>query len=199
LSRPAATTLIVEGGGDSNHLRRVCRAAFRKLLEKTGGTRRLPHIVAGGSRSEAFKDFCREQALPGRRPLLLVDSESPVAGRSPWGHLAARDGWTKPNGATDGQCHLMVQCMEAWFLADRTALQCYFGNGFRASALPAAQQIESTPKPDLFRGLENATRQAKTKGKYAKGKHAFAILETLDPTEIRRRSPWAERFFALFD
>ena len=35
-------------------------------------------------------------------------------------------------GATDEQAHLMVQCMEAWFLADRETLAAVFGRGLKA-------------------------------------------------------------------
>ena len=50
--------------------------------------------------------------------MLLVDAERPVASSGPWGHLnAPPDSWVRPAGATDDQCHLMVQVME--FLVHR--------------------------------------------------------------------------------
>jgi hypothetical protein len=51
-------------------------------------------------------------------------------------------------------------------------------------------------KPDLFRRLERATRGAVSKGAYAKGRHSFQLLSSLDPARLRAASPWAEKFFA---
>ena len=110
------------------------------------------------------------------------------------------DGWVKPAGATEDHLHLMVQCMEAWFLADRRALKEFFGPGFRERALPAAtSQPEKVSKPDLYHKLEQATRDTKTKGTYGKGEHSFKLLATLDPALVRKACPWAERFFVTLD
>ena len=83
---------------------------------------RMPSVVASGSRQEAFNDFCA--AVKYDFIVLLVDSEGPRGkGIQPHGqHLKTRDSWNQPSGATDDQVHLMVQCMEAWFLADKDSL-----------------------------------------------------------------------------
>ena len=63
----------------------------------------------------------------------------------------------------------MVQCMEAWFLADRGTVSDYFGNGFRPAALPGrADDIERIPKPDVLAGLDYAARDCGTRGGYRK-------------------------------
>ena len=125
--------------------------------------------------------------------VLLVDSENPVAdGSGPWLHLRARDGWEKPDEATDENAHLMVQCMEAWFLADKDNLAAYFGHGFNRNALPGRQEIEDVAKGDVLGGLKNATRQCK-KGEYGKGRHSFDILEQTDPANVMAASPHARR------
>ena len=126
--------LYVEGGGDSAALKTACREGFARFLEKAGLSGHMPRIVACGGRQDAFDSFCT--ALKNGEPaLLLVDSEAPVAFAAqlgdatvkdvrsqwlPWLHLLHRpgDGWEKPAGAQDMQCHLMVQCMESWLLAD---------------------------------------------------------------------------------
>ena len=82
--------------------------------------------------------------------------------------MRTRDGWERPDEATDENAHLMVQCMEAWFLADKDNLAAYFGHGFNRNALPGRQEIEDVAKDDVLRGLKNATRQCK-KGEYGKG------------------------------
>ena len=187
--------VYVEGGGDSKDLRTRCRLGFSSFFEKGNLAGRMPQVIAGGSRRKAFEKFC--VALRARKPeefiVLLVDSEDPVAaGVGPWQHLAARDGWERPQDAADEHGHLMVQCMEAWFLADQDALAEYFGRDFNRNALPRRPQTEEIPKADLFEGLKNATRRCQ-KGVYGKGRHSFAILEQIDPARIMDASPHAER------
>lgn len=125
--------------------------------------------------------------------MLLVDAEGPVAAAGPWEHLCAQDGWARPQGARDEQCHLMVQCMESWFMADRRSLAVYFGSGFRESALPGNTAVEAIPKADLLGGLDQAARTT-SKGRYSKGEHAFQLLAIVDPSQVTAASPWARRF-----
>ena len=197
-----AAYLYVEGGGDSKALRSACREGFRKLLERAGLGGRMPRIVACGGRGNAYDDFCTAMGDQGALSVLLVDAEALVTEMSPWDHVKARpgDGWDKPGGATDDHLHLMVQCMESWFLADRPAMRAFFGQGFQESALPAATAVaEAVGKIDLYARLAQATRNTKTKGAYGKGEHSFKLLATLDPALIRGASPWAERFFLTLD
>lgn len=194
-----ALRIYVEGGGDGKALRTRCRRGFAELFERAGFAGRMPKVVACGSRQRAYRDFaiaCRQ----GRDALLLVDSEGPVT-TSPdalWPHLRAQDNWEQPEGSRDDQCHLMVQVMETWFLADRQALQRYFGAGFRAKALPATKTIEDIPKADVLKGLEKASAACQ-KGAYHKGGHSFAILATIDPGRLRAQAPHAERLLRTLD
>ena len=140
----------VEGGGTGNKaLKAECRRAFREFFTKAGFAGRLPRVVPGGGRRETYDDFCTALSDPGNDAftVLLVDSEAPVAeGAGPWTHLRDRlgDGWNRPRGAADEHAHLMVQCMEAWFLADPGTVSAYFGNRFRPGALiPVERMISS--------------------------------------------------------
>jgi hypothetical protein len=189
------TKVLVEGGGDSKDLRIACRRGFSQLFAKAGLRGKMPRIVACGSRDAAYEDFCTASSQEDRyRPVLVVDSEGPVAsGDGPWEHLEKLDQWSRPEGAGDDQCHLMVQCMESWFLADRKALADYFGQGFQENNLPRRPEIESIPKRDVLEGLRRSTRSTKTKGRYGKGAHSFDILEQIDPSKLRRASPHADR------
>ncbi len=193
--------IYVEGGGDQAKLKRECRRAFSKFFEKAGFKGKMPRIVACGSRGSAYGDFCTavETAIDKELPLLLVDSEAPVKPQhqqvgqfDPWGHLQDQDGWNKPANTKDEQAHLMVQCMEAWFLADRQCLRKFFGNQFQANALPGNQNIETIGKQQLFDALKNATHHTQ-KGKYGKGAHSFKILELIEPKRVFQQSPWADR------
>jgi hypothetical protein len=198
--------LYVEGGGKANRmLANECRRAFHTLLERAGLGGRMPRIVACGGRAEAYKAFCT--AIEGPLDengvvLLLVDAEDKVIEQSPWEHVKKRpgDGWCKPAAATDKHLHLMVQCMESWFLADRLAMRKFFGQGFEEKALPpATANLEAVRKDDLYKKLAAATKQTKTKGTYGKGSHSFSLLATLNPRLVRMSSQWAERFFAALE
>lgn len=186
--------VYVEGGGDSNIMRTKCRKGFAEFFLKAGLAGVMPRIVACGSRNQAYEDFCTAVRL-GREeiPVLLVDSEGPIPpNTSPWQYLNSRDSWRCPENVKEGQAQLMVQCMEAWFLADRDALANFYGQGFMAGALPKRPDIENVAKKDLYDGLSRATRNAQSKGEYQK-KHGFDILSMIDPGKLRKASPYAER------
>ena len=116
-----------------------------------------------------------------------------MADSDAWSHLHERDGWQRPDGADEESAHLMVQCMEAWFLADKDALATFFGPGFSPTALPGQMNVEETSKTDLGRGLKNATRRCRPKGEYHKGRHSFALLGQIDPKKVMDSSPYAKR------
>ncbi len=196
-----AVRLYVEGGGDSKSLRTACRRGFSEFFKKAGLAGFMPRIIASGSRRAAFDDFRGALDESGDVcALLLVDSEGAVANNhSPWEHLRKRpdDRWTRPAEASDDQCHLMVQIMESWFLADKATLARFFGKGFLIGALPKREQIEAIPKADVLKGLEGATRQTKTKGRYSKSRHSFQVLALIDPSRVRQASPYAERLLRV--
>lgn len=203
--------LYVEGGGDSQLLKTACRQGFSEFLGKAGLAGRMPRVVAGSSRNSAYDMFCTS-IKAGEPALLLVDSEEVIkpefqtgnaalaadrAQWQPWGHLKQRvgDGWRMPTGSEDAQCHLMVQCMESWLLADREVLSSFFGQGFKPAALPAVSRpLEGLDKPLLYRALAQATADCKTKAAYGKGDHSFKLLALIDPAKVFKASPWAQRF-----
>lgn len=84
--------------------------------------------------------------------------------------------------------------MESWFLTDKDTLSGFFGQGFRAAALPSQDKVECVAKDILYRGLESASRSCKTKAYYGKGPHSFKILAQIDPAKVCDASPWAKRF-----
>jgi hypothetical protein len=151
--------LYVEGGGDSSTLKTACRAGFSDFLSKAGLKGKMPRIVACGSRRNAYdSSFCTAISI-GEDALLLVDSEAPVSADcqqgdaeswKPWRHLNNRQGdqWDKPSNSEDAHCHLMVQCMEAWFLADRDTLQNFFTRHFPPQR-KTAKPKQSTAKGNI--------------------------------------------------
>lgn len=198
--------LFVEGGGDSNQLKSACREAFSKFITKAGINKR-PRIVACGSRNSAYERFCSE--IENDKPaILLVDSEMAVLTESQadnlsladwqaWLHLRGSDGWQQPSKASDQQCHLVVECMENWFLADRATLKQFFGQHFQENVLPSIERpIEAISKDEVYRCLKNASRSS-DKGVYQKGEHSFKLLALIDPQLAVAASAWAKRFIMV--
>jgi hypothetical protein len=194
--------VFVEGGAKGS-LNIRCRAGFSSFFEKSGLKGKMPKVVACGSRKHAYDDFCVAlvQSKPGDVIVLLVDSEAPVnCGEDQvWEHVLYREGdkWPKPNAAKAEHLHFMVECMEAWFMADKTCLETYFGQGFEANQLPSRSDIEQIAKADLYDGLKKATKHCKTKASYGKGIHSFDILGKIDPIKVIEASPFAKRLIAM--
>jgi hypothetical protein len=164
----------------------------------------MPRVVACGGRRRAYDSFLTSHENAGQDdlPILLVDSEEPVAEADPWEHvrLRAGDEWQRPRGASQDQIHLMVQAMEAWFHADKEKVREYYGQGFRLAALSPRSDIDNIPKVDLFAGMQMATKDCPKKGEYSKGKHSFEILALIDPARVRASSPaHAGRLLTVLD
>jgi hypothetical protein len=164
--------LYVEGGGDTNSLHTECRRAFSEFLKKSGLDGHMPRIVACGSRNEAYDDYCTAVSN-GENAFLLVDSESEIRWPNnnlsskdfslwnPWDHLKKRvnsngqitDNWTMPDGGSIDDCHMMVQVMESWFLADVSTLKEYYGQKFNENCLPQSNKIEEISKATILNSL----------------------------------------------
>lgn len=189
--------LYIEGGGDRSKSQAArFREGWNRFFEKAGVDGRVK-IVRGGGRNQTFDRFVTAASAPspGDLPILLLDSESAVGdGHSVWEHLKERDGWDRPGGADGDQAFLMAQVMETWFLADRDALQRYFGAGFREKELKAWPRLERVLKPTVLEALGRAT--AKCSKRYAKGKVSFELLAKIDPTLVADACPHAK---ALID
>ena len=185
------TKVFVEGGGCRNKaLKTDLRAAFKAFFRDAGVTT-FPKIIACGARNEAYKSFrlaCHNEEYS----MLLVDSEGPVKAEDAWSHLKATDGWERPSGAQDSQCHLMVQQMESWFVADIPNLKAYFGKGFNEKALPKVSDVEMVDRNDLMRKLKSATNKSQ-RGSYSKTSHQCEILESTDSGKVRKSSRHCEK------
>ena len=185
-------TLYIEGGGDNRRLAAQFREGWTRFLAAAGLSGRMPRVVRGGSREQTFKQFTTEVAgpRPGTLPLLLVDSEVPVAAEhSVWEHLHAHDRWPRPASAGGDDAFLMVQAMETWFLADRNAMRAYFGPRLVESALRRWPELEAVPKAAVFDVLKRAT--AGCPKRYSKGKVSFELLAQVDPVRVESACPHA--------
>lgn len=189
--------IYVEGGGDGSESKAAIRAGFGQFLDplrRLARERRiLWQVIACGGRNAAFDNFTTAlKTHPAAFNVLLVDSEDLVS-ETPWNHLLARDGWARPP-VGDEQCHLMVQCVEAWIVADRETLRNFYGNGFNEHALPTHASIEAVSANTLASALKLATGGT-SKGRYHKIKHCSKLLALLDPYIVRSRATYCNRFF----
>jgi hypothetical protein len=128
--------------------------------------------------------------------VLLVDSEAPVNAGS-WEHLQVRDGW-KSGDLSDEHCHLMVQAVEAWLIADPDTLASYYGQSFQRSALPKRQDVEAIPKDALARSLDRATQHTQ-KGSYHKIRHCSDLLGRLKQERVRARARHCDLLFTTLE
>jgi len=192
--------LYVEGGGDQKDTKARLRTAFGAFLEELRDRAREKRvhwsIITCGGRASTFDDY--QTALrshPRAFNVLLVDAEAPVSCDSPWEHLKSRPGdeWDNP-GVADKHCHLMVQTMEAWLIADREKLREYYGPGFHENSLPNNPNVEEIAKDALEQALKKATHKT-TKGPYHKTRHAPEILERIRPDEVKKRATFCRRLF----
>lgn len=193
--------LFVEGGAqDSNLERSLCRKAFSQFFAADARLKgNLPRTVPCGGRKAAYDAFVTAVRNPtvGVLPLLLVDSETAVAaGHGVWQHLKSRpdDHWEKPEGVTDNQAFLMVQVMESWFIADREAMQRFFGPSFKDAAIPVWPKLEEVPKHAVFESLDKATAECGPR-KYVKGRLSFDLLGNISPALVEAASPHAKGLF----
>ena len=188
--------IYIEGGGDGADGKRSLRLGFDALLQRQKSAARERglrwKIVMRGSRHKAFDAFrdATSKAAKDEIIALLVDAEGTLSDTSPKGrvaHLTKRDGWDLTNMASE-RVHLMVQCMEAWIVADPEILANYYGQDFSRNALSSRQDLEDEPNKSLCGGLAQATRRTQ-KGEYKKIQHASDLLQKLRPEQVAARCP----------
>ena len=166
------------------------REGFSEFFKELGATLgRAPKFIAGKA------DPCGVFLLalethPGALNILLIDSERPDDGK-------LFETICQPKGIdARSRDHVfwMVQCMEAWFLADAEALRQYYGKDFRENAVRLNPEVEEIPKKDVFEALRTATKDT-SKGRYHKTKHAPSLLKLIDPALAQQASAHCRRIF----
>jgi hypothetical protein len=185
--------LYIEGA-ESKEDQIRCREGFRRLLEKSGFTGRLPRLSACGGRNSAFDDFkiAHSDAKPGHFVAMLIDSEDPMEDiEQAWAHLKKRDNWEKPAGAEDEQVLFMTTCMESWIAADRETLRAHYGHNLQENALPPTNNLESRGRADVHDRLAHATRNCTNA--YQKGKRSFVVVGELNPETLEALLPSFDR------
>ncbi len=192
-------SIFMEGGGVSRDARVALRQGMDRFLQPLKQAARDKgwswNLVCRGPRNEAFRAFCDA----GRDAhdivvVLLVDAEKPVE-NSVRVHLKENDGWDLSD-VSEEHFHLMVQAMEAWFVADPTSLSEYYGQGFRKDALSSEQNLEDVTTYNLNHWLRAATRHS-SEGDYHKIRHASDLLKLIDRKTVTTRCPHCKRLFDI--
>lgn len=176
------------------------RRGWQTFFNKAGVNGRILEIAVGGGQEEAFALFENQLAFYDQqqntepKPLLLVDSEEPVApGHTVWQHLQTRrqNIFQRPANADDQSAYMMVQAMETWFMADPTALQCFFGVSFDSSVFENSPALESILKGDALDKLRQSSRGCRPR--YRKGKVSYDLLAQISPDTVSAACPHAEQ------
>jgi uncharacterized protein DUF4276 len=111
-------------------------------------------IIACGSIQSTVDDFNTAlRTHPNAFNVLLVDSDGPVQ-NGILEHLLARGGWNLSGTVGEDQCHLMVQVVEAWVVADLAALQRFYGQRFNSNSIPKNPNIEELDRNTLYSSLK---------------------------------------------
>lgn len=189
--------IYVEGAGDSKDGKAQLRQGFDTLLAKQKDMVRKRRgewrLTMCKSRGEACRGFLNAlEHSTDSISILLVDSEGPVEDTTPVGrvtYLQNRDNWDLTS-ADPATVHLMIQCVEAWLVADPDAQARVFGKGFHAESLPKRKNLDEEPKNSLEASITKAARATKAgKEGYKKVRHAAAILTKLDPDKVAEPCP----------
>lgn len=195
--------IYIEGGGDSNNTKALIRRGFSQFFQELVQLARSKNIkwniTVCGSRNNTFRDFKNAlKSHPNAFNILLVDAEAAVSkNNTPWEHLNQRDNWKAPD-IDDIHCHLMVQTMEAWMIADIETLKKFYGKGFKENVISKTLNVEKIDKSILSSSLKEATRNT-SKGEYQKIKHAAKLLEMLDVEKVRQASDYCNRLFETLE
>lgn len=174
------------------------RPSFSQFLETIRNIARSRRMkfrpIAGGG--NAISDYAKAVLNHSDSiNVLLIDSDHLDDGTLIEKLRNNRRDWPFHSGSIEEEnVHFMVQVMESWFLADRTALRSYFGSSFLERRLPQNPDIEAIPKDDVLNGLRNSSRPT-TKGTYHKTKHAPDLLARIDPTKVQIASPSCKGLF----
>lgn len=171
--------------------------SFFRELKKTAREKKISFkIIPSANTQSTYDDFIRSvESSPNSFNILLVDSDAPLGeNETARNFLQNKFKKWKLQKIADEQCHLMVQIMESWFLADKEKLAVFYGQKFNINALAKDVNVEKIPKTTVENGLANATKNTQ-KGLYHKVNHGGKILELIDSAKVRESAFHCRRLF----
>lgn len=194
--------LYVEGGGKGSHKRATIKlqqgfdAFFRELKDAAREKKISFKIIPSSDTQTTYEDFMLSvRNSPQSLNLLLVDSDDVVAeNENARAFLQKKHKKWNLQTVKDAQCHLMVQIMESWFIADVDALKEFYGQRLKVSAIPKNKNVEAIEKERVENSLKAATVKT-NKEKYHKINHGAKILELISSQKVRAAAPHCERLF----
>lgn len=171
---------------------------FDVLREKARERKIKFDIILCGSSAETFRDFqFGVRSHPNSFVTFLIDSDDELDNQdTPKSFLQKQTkskNWEWRN-VEDEQCHLMIQIMESWLIADIETLKNYYGKDFHANSIPKNKNIEKVPKLDVENSLAKATKDTK-KGVYHKVKHGAELLTKVNKEIIKLKSKHCQLIF----
>lgn len=188
--------LYVEGGGRGTNKNATIKLqqGFDSLLKELKELARAKKIsfkvIPSGSTDETYEEFIFSIKHSSQSfNLLLVDSDKPLEDKdTPKIFLQREKKWDLKK-VEENQCHLMVQIMESWFLADSETLKSFYGQKFNSNAIPKTKDIEKILKDSVESSLDSATKNTQ-KGIYSENKlkHSSELLAKLSVEIIKVRA-----------
>ncbi len=181
--------LCVEGGGEINATSNIFRNNFARFFAKSLPGHDQIKVQACGGRDDTIALFNRAvREKVADVILLLVDSDGLVPdGMSAKEYLRSKTSRLWANAKED-QIHLMVQCMEAWFLADREALAEFYGQTVSKSKWLRRTDIERIEDAEEL--LKKATKNS---GKEYVKSHGFFLIGMVNPDKVRKVAKHCDR------
>jgi hypothetical protein len=200
--------VYVEGGGPTRLQQKEFRTGLDQFfisLKKLADDNdcRLTFSPRGGI-EQVLADFDIAYNPPSTEIYyLLVDSDGPVIS-VPRNHLKTKFSsyrFLDDKKIPDNRIHLMVQVMESWFIADISALERFFGEGFDSAQIPQDQEIESIDGDVAINSLKSASKGS-SRGEYklySTIEFETGILKQLNPDILKDKAPHCKRLFEILE
>jgi hypothetical protein len=107
--------------------------------------------------------------------------------------------WNAGGFCSDEQLHLMVQAMEAWFVADPQSLRRRFGQSYTTGHLPSPQSAETVSAADLLTGIRRGLPQSRRRRGYDKVSDGVELLRLIDVEVVSQHCGHFRRLWAFLD
>ncbi len=193
--------IFIEGGskGQDRFSSQKLRIGFASFLSELVAEAREKKIRFNinicGSTDQTFRIFQSANEKANNSFLcFLVDSDKPLEDDDTPKSFLQREKTLNFENVKDEQCHLMVQIMESWFLADIETLKNFYGQHFKHNAMPKQNNVEKIAKLEVENFLDKATNET-SKGKYHKIRHGADLLGKIKTSEVREKAEHCRRLF----